>query len=73
MDKKEFLKRMRKRRVPNYLFNIDGIGRDDERLCMIKENDKWNVYYLERGNKTTNLYFDSESEALEYMAEELSE
>ena len=64
---------MRKRRVPNYLFKIDEIGRDDERLCMIKENDKWNVYYLKRGNKTTNLYFDSESEALEYMAEELSE
>ena len=64
---------MKKLRVPNYMFNIDGIGRDDERMCMVKEGDKWNVYYSERGCETTNKYFDSESEALEYIVEELSE
>ena len=73
MNRQGFIKKMKKLRVPNYMFNIDGIGRDDERMCMVKEGDQWNVYYSERGCKTTNKYFDSESEALEYIVEELSE
>ena len=47
--------------------------RDDERFCLVKDGEKWNVYYSERGCKTTNKYFDSESDALEYMCKELSE
>ena len=39
----------------------------------MKDGEKWNVYYSERGCKTTNKYFDSESDALEYMCKELSE
>ena len=29
MDRKEFIKKVRKLRVPNFLFNLDGVVRDD--------------------------------------------
>ena len=73
MNKKEFIKAAKKKRIPDFLHNIDGKGRDDERFCIVPDNGKWNVYYAERGCKTTDLYFDTESEALEYMLKELSE
>ena len=73
MDKKEFIKIMKKMHVPIAWYIIEGKGRDDERFCLVKDGEKWNVYYSERGCKTTNKYFDSESDALEYMCKELSE
>ncbi len=73
MDKKEFVKVAKRKGIPNFLYNIDGEGRDDERFCLVTDSGKWNVYYAERGCKTTDLYFDTESEALEYMLKELSE
>lgn len=36
MDRKEFIKKVRKLRVPNFLFNLDGVDRDDERFCLVK-------------------------------------
>ena len=73
MDRTESIKIMKKNHVPNFYYNIDGKGRDDERFCLVKDGEKWNVYYSERGCKTTNKYFDTESEALKYMCKELSE
>lgn len=73
MDKQDFLRQVKKRHIPNDLFNIDGTGRDDERFVMVQTDDQWNVYYAERGCKTTDKYFDSESEALKYILEELTE
>lgn len=40
---------MKKNQVPNFYYNIDGKGRDDERFCLVKDGEKWNVYYSERG------------------------
>ena len=60
-------------RVPNFLFNLDGVGRDDERFCLVKVGEKWNVYYSERGCKTTNEFFDTESDALNYIIKRFSE
>lgn len=71
MDKKEFKKKARRYRIPDFMYNIDGKGRDDERFCLSYSNGKWNVYYSERGCKTTDLFFDTEGEALQYMLEEL--
>ena len=51
MDRKEFIKKVRKLRVPNFLFNLDGVGRDDERFCLVKLGEKWNVYYSEEAVK----------------------
>ena len=115
MDKKEFIKIMKKKHVPNFYmpsmfifvqvrsriitscylyiiikirnvfffhnfnkfffihYNIEGTGRDDERFYLNKDEHGWNVYYAERGCKTTNKYFNSESEALEYICKRLTE
>ena len=73
MDKKEFKRRAQKRGIPDFLYNIDGNGRDDERFCLVYDNEKWNVYYSERGCKTTNIFFNTEDEALQYMLNELSD
>ena len=59
--------------VPNFLFNLDGVGRDDERFCLVQVGEKWNVYYSERGCKTTNELFDTESDALNYIIKRFSE
>lgn len=64
---------MKKKHVPNFYYNIEGTGRDDERFCLNKDEHGWNVYYAERGCKTTNKYFNSESEALEYICKRLTE
>ena len=45
MDRKEFIKKVRKLRVPNFLFNLDGVGRDDERFFLVNVGEKCNVYY----------------------------
>lgn len=51
----------------NLLYNLDEKGRTDERFCLKKSDNKWQVYYLERGVKTTNRFFDSESDACQYI------
>ena len=73
MDRKEFIKKVKKLRIPNYLYNIDGVGRDDERFCLVKVDEIWNVYYSERGCKTTNEFFLTQSNALEYIIKRFSE
>lgn len=73
MDRKEFIKKAKKLRVPKFMFNLDGVGRDDERFCLVKTGEKWNVYYSERGCKTTNEFFNTESDALEYLIKRFSE
>lgn len=72
MNKKDFKKIAKKRGIPEFLYNIDMTGRDDERFCLVCSDGKWNVYYSERGCKTTNVFFDTEEEALLYILNELS-
>lgn len=36
-----------------------------------KIGDKWSVYYLERGVKTTNEIFDTENDACQFLYAEL--
>lgn len=67
MNTKELKKALKKAKIPTEFYNLDGTGRDDERLCLVKENGKWVVYYLERGVRTTELLFDSEEEACKYI------
>ena len=51
MDRTEFIKIMKKKHVPNFYYNIEGTGRDDERFYLNKDEHGWNVYYAERGYK----------------------
>lgn len=67
MNVNELRNILKKSGVSDFLYNLDYKGRDDERLCLDYIDGKWNVYYLERGVKTTNLFFETESEACEYI------
>ena len=67
MKTKELKKTLKAAGIPTDLYNLDGKGRDDERLCLVNEDSKWVVYYLERGVRTTELFFDCEEEACDYI------
>mgnify|MGYP001077316069 CR=1 FL=1 len=54
-----------------YVYNLKGEGKKDDRFCLEKVKDKWFVYYLERGVKTTNKFFDSENEACQFLYDQL--
>ena len=74
MMKKEELRRMLiEKGVPTYYYNIDGNGRTDEHLCLefVRADNEWSVYFLERGEKTTDVRFATEEEACCYMYQEL--
>ncbi len=57
-------------RVPEDLYSIRVGGLPNEKLCIVKE-DKWQIYYSERGRKTGLKEFKSESEACEYFLEKM--
>lgn len=60
-------KKLKRRFVPDFLYNLDGKGRTDERLNLEFSNGAWYVFYEERGVKTTNLRFETEDEACEFI------
>lgn len=67
LKSKELKKELEQLGIPAYLYNLDGIGRTDERLCLEFSDNEWHVYYSERGVKTTDLRFESEDLACEYI------
>ena len=67
MDRVELKQYLEKKRVPSYFYNLDGEGRKDERLCLEFNLGKWNVYFIERGIRTINIFFDSEGDACQYL------
>ena len=72
MNRYQLERKLQDNFVPNYLYNLYGTGRTDERLCLEKiSDDKWQVYYEERGQKTSVWEFESEDEACRYIWEEL--
>lgn len=72
MVKKEELRdTLIKMGVPSMLYNLDGVGRTDERFCLEFINNEWRVYFSERGAKTTNEKFLSEEEACHFIYEQL--
>lgn len=42
---------LRLNKVPKELYSLKG-GLPSEAFCIEKENDRWHVYYSERGGKT---------------------
>ena len=57
--------------VPDDLYSLLIGGFPNEALCLIKNEDGWEVYYSERGQKSDVQQFENESEACEYLFEEL--
>lgn len=52
--------------IPEDLYSIMTGGLPNEKLCIVKE-DKWQVYYSERGRKSGLKTFETEAEACEYF------
>lgn len=71
MNIKQLETKLKKNHIPDWHYNLSGTGRNDERLCIEKSNKGWNVYYLERGERTTDLMFDTEDEACNYILNHL--
>lgn len=46
-------------------------GFPNEAYCLVENKDDWEVYYSERGGKSDVQLFATESEACEYLFEEL--
>lgn len=73
MKSNELKEKLQQLGIPAYLYNLDSVGRTDERLCLEYSNNEWHVYYSERGVKTTDKIFTSEDEACEYIYVQLAE
>lgn len=71
MNREILEKKLKMAGVPHYIYNLTGKGGRDECLCLEKIQDKWSVYYLERGIKTTNEFFDSEDDACQFLYTQL--
>lgn len=57
--------------VPKETYSILKGGLPNEQYCITKNDDKWEVYYSERGNKTGLKIFDDEDEACEYFLQKV--
>lgn len=64
----ELERELEKRGVPKDFYSIMAEGLPNEKLCIVKEN-KWQVYYSERGCKTGLKEFEQETEACEYFCD----
>ncbi len=56
--------------VPQNLYSIMIGGLPNERLCIVKE-EKWQVYYSERGKKVGQKNFETEEDACGYFYEQM--
>lgn len=71
MDAKKLQLLLEEAGVPDELYNLHEKGRDDERFCLKKKGENWQVYFSERGIKTIDEVFATESEACQFIYEEL--
>lgn len=62
----ELEKELNQMEVSDNLYSIMIGGLPNEKLCIVKE-DKWQVYYSERGRKSGLKIFETESEACEFF------
>lgn len=67
MNRQELETRLRKIDVSREWYNLQGAGRPVERFSLRKLDGKWEVYFAEKGTKTTHEIFDSEDEACLYI------
>lgn len=70
MNKKDLRKILDREGFRPDCYDLDG-GLLPERLTLANEGSRWAVYYSERGEQTGKRHFDTESEACEYLLEEL--
>ncbi|TDF94671.1 hypothetical protein [Paenibacillus piri] len=70
MTKAELLKRLQNEGIPEESYSLEG-GLPNERLCLEWKNNRWYVYYSERGIKTNTKDFLIEEIACQYFYNEI--
>ena len=70
MNRRDIKIILQQNNVPDDLYSLDG-GFPSESYCINKTSEAWEVYYSERGIKSGLVNFKSESEACEYLLEEI--
>jgi len=73
MKKSELIGILNKIGIPAIYYNIDGKGKRDQKMCIEYYNDKWNVFYSERGIKFDEVSFDNEEQAYDELLKRLVE
>lgn len=63
MDIEELKKFLISKNVSSDLYSLDG-GLPNESYCIEKINDKWHLYYSERGIKSTISFYDNEDDVV---------
>lgn len=66
MTMKELNIELKKINIPYDAYSLQG-GLPNEVFCITEEQEKWETYYSERGNKSALTVFDSEEEACGYF------
>ncbi|EJW2002099.1 hypothetical protein QB794_004571 [Salmonella enterica] len=66
MRKVELKELLEKEKVSKSIYSLDG-GLPNEKLCLDFENNKWIVYYSERGLRTGIIEFIVEDDACNYI------
>lgn len=71
MNVEELRKQLRENNVPDDMYSLLVGGYPNEAFCLVETEDGWEVYYSERGKKSSSRQFSSESEACEYLERKL--
>ncbi len=66
----ELKNKLNKFGIPKDSYSIMNGGLPNEQLCITKE-DVWQVYYSEKGRKSSLKEFETETEACEYFWEQM--
>ena len=70
MNIKELNELLLVKNVPQDLYSLEG-GLPSESYCIEKTEDKWHLYYSERGVKETINYYDTEEEVVDAFLSEI--
>lgn len=66
MDKKQLGERLQQENINEYYYSLDG-DLPNEAFCLHENNNHWEVYYSEKGNKSQLKSFESEEDACNYF------
>ncbi len=71
MNKNELQHILNENSVSPGLYNIDGKGVRDQKMCLSQKEKKWQVYYTEKGMIFDLKEFDSENDACQELFDRL--
>ena len=71
MTVEELKRNLTEMNIPEDMYSLMTGGYPNEAFCLIKSDKGWEVYYSERGQKSSVREFSSESEACEYLKQKL--